>query len=191
MELDELYRTCRSVRRFEQRPVPEKVLHEMLEHARLVSCASNKLPLRYIVVKSPDMVAAMQPLMKWAALLPPEIGAPKEDELPTAFVVVIQAAGAGAFRDVDTGIAVSAMTMTAWKEGVGSCILGSINVPKVRELLHIASADTPRLALALGYPKQTGYTVDVPVGADIKYYLDEQGCFVVPKYQMADIVRIV
>jgi hypothetical protein len=61
----------------------------------------------------------------------------------------------------------------------------------VRELLHIASADTPRLALALGYPKQTGYTVDVPVGADIKYYLDEQGCFVVPKYQMADIVRIV
>lgn len=191
MELDELYRTCRSVRRFEQKPVPAKVLHEILEHARLVSSASNKLPLRYIVVKSPDMVAAMQPLVRWAGLLPPEVGAPKENELPTAFIVVIQAAGAGAFRDVDTGIAISAMAMTAWQSGVGSCILGSIDVQKVRDLLHIASADTPRLALALGYPSQTGYTVDVPVGADIKYFLDEQGCFVVPKYQMADIVRIV
>ena len=191
MELDELYRTCRSVRRFEQKPVPAKVLHEVLEHARLVSSASNKLPLRYIVVKSPDMVAAMQPLVRWAGLLPPEVGAPKENELPTAFIVIIQAAGAGAFRDVDTGIAVSAMAMTAWQSGVGSCILGSIDVQKVRELLHIGTADTPRLALALGYPAQTGYTVDVPVGADIKYYLDEQGCFVVPKYQMADIVRIV
>ena len=163
----------------------------MLNNARLVASAANKLPLRYIVVKSPEVVAAMQPLMRWAALLPREQGTPKQYELPTAFIVVVKSAGAGGFGDVDTGIAVSALTLTAKEAGIGSCIMGSIDVQKVRELLHISTADTPRVAVALGYPKQSGWTVDVPVGGNTKYSLDEEGNFIVPKYQMADIVRIV
>ena len=40
--------------------------------------------------RAPDAVSAVQPLVHWAAYLPPEQGQPKPEEQPTAFIAVLQ-----------------------------------------------------------------------------------------------------
>ena len=71
-EMMQFLRTRRTYRRFEQRPVDHAIAAEILEAARIASCGANRQTLKYVLVESPAMVAKMQPLVHWAAYLPPE-----------------------------------------------------------------------------------------------------------------------
>lgn len=189
MNLTELLTTCRTYRRFLQKPVPMEVLKAALDNARTASSAGNAQPLRYVAVTDPDTVAAIHPLVKWAASLPGDLGKPKEGEFPTAYVAVVKAAGAGPFADVDLGLAVHALVTTAWEAGVGNCMLGLIDTPAIKALLPIAEEDTLRLVVALGYPAHESHLV--PVTDNLKYRLDEKGDFLVPKRAFEDVVTFV
>ena len=112
--------TRRTYRRFAQKPVPQDVVDDIVEAVRLSSCGANRQALRLVVVQSPEMVAKVQPLVKWAAYLPPEQGMPKADETPTLYVAVLQDSSASGDLSTDTGIALANMTLAAWDKGVGS-----------------------------------------------------------------------
>ena len=189
MDLHELYVGCRTYRRFTQEPVPEAVIREALENARIASCGRNAQPLRYIAVTSAEGVRDMQPLVKWAAALPPEIGTPKEGEQPTAFILLLKTAGAGAFSDVDAGIAANTIVTTAWSRGVGSCLMGAINIPKIKERFAIPEETELRLAIALGYPAHRSTLADMPADGSFHYYVDEKRDYYVPKRAFDEIVR--
>ena len=191
MDLHDMLIGCRTYRRFMQEPVDEAVIREALENARIGSSGANAQPLYYYAVTSPEMVKAMQPLVKWAAYLPPELGTPKEDERPTAFIVVVKKAKAIPFSDVDVGIAVNTIALTAWSHGIGSCIMGAINIEKIRELFSIPEEDQIRLVLALGKPSHTSTIVPVKEDGSIKYYLDEDRNYYVHKRAFEDIVQFV
>ena len=187
-ELNELMQGCRTYRRFLQEPVEEAVIREMLENARIASSARNDQPLYYYAVTSPEKVRAMQPLVKWAASLPPELGTPKAGEQPTAFLVMVKQAGANAFSDVDVGIAMHTLALTAWSHGIGSCMMGAINRPEIAKLLGVDAADTVHLAVALGYPAHKSTVVPLKDGQK-NYWRDENGDYSVPKYSLEEIVR--
>ncbi len=56
------------------------------------------------------------------------------------------------FRDIDIGILTAYITAEATAQGLGSCIVGLFDDPKIREICHL---DTPvRLLITLGYPQQ-------------------------------------
>ncbi|MFU2415655.1 MAG: nitroreductase family protein, partial [Bacteroidales bacterium] len=76
----------RTYRRFAQKAVPQDVVDDIVEAVRLSSCGANRQAVRLVVVNKPEAVAKVQPLVKWAAYLPPEQGTPKADELPTLYV---------------------------------------------------------------------------------------------------------
>lgn len=191
MDLAELYKGCRTYRRFSQKPVSHELLRRMLEVARTASSAANAQPLRYTVVEDPRAVTAMQPLVRWAAALPRELGTPVEGEQPTAFVVISKAEGANAFSDIDVGIAANMLASLAWEQGVGSCMMGAIDVGGIAELLGVPSGQTPRLVLALGYPAHASTVVEVPGTGELKYYLDERRDYFVPKRPFDEVVRFV
>lgn len=109
--------TRRTYRRFAQKPVPQDVVDDIVEAVRLSSCGANRQALRLVVVQSPEMVAKVQPLVKWAAYLPPEQGMPKADETPTLYVAVLQDSSASGDLSTDTGIALANMTLAAWDKG--------------------------------------------------------------------------
>ena len=56
MSVLNLMKTRRTYRRFEQRPVPDEVISEILEAARLSSSAANLQPLKYLVIRTPELV---------------------------------------------------------------------------------------------------------------------------------------
>ncbi|MBE6757958.1 MAG: nitroreductase [Ruminococcaceae bacterium] len=185
MTLTELFSGLRTYRRFLQTPVPPALLREAVDQARLAASAANAQVLRYVVVTEPATVAALQPHVKWAGYLPPEDGVPKAEERPTAFIAVVKTADAGAFSDIDVGLSVHAMTAVLWEGGVGSCLMGAIDRPAIKSLLPIAEEDELRLMVALGYPAHQSRVV--PLTDTVKYALDQNRDYIVPKRDLEDV----
>lgn len=187
MNMMKFLRGRRTYRRFEQRPVAPEILTEAVDAARIASCGANRQTVRYIIVESADAVASVQPLVHWAAYLPPEQGAPKADELPTAFIAILQDDNLPGANDVDVGLALGSLTAAAWAHGVGSCIMGAINRPALTELLALPEGVRLCYMVALGYPSHKSHLVSMQDG-DVKYYLDDNRDFCVPKRGMEEVL---
>ena len=191
MSIMQSLETRRTYRRCAQKPVPQDVVNDIVEALRLSSSGANRQALRLVVVQSPEMVAKVQPLVKWAAYLPPEQGTPKADEQPTLYVAVLQDTSVSGDLSTDTGIALANMTLAAWDKGVGSCIMGAINKPVLTELLGIEAPLKLAYMVAFGYPAHTARVVPMTEETGIKYYLDENRDYCVPKRSAEDIARSV
>ena len=191
MDIMELLAGRRTYRRFLQKPVPAGVVADMVETVRLSSCGANRQAIRLVVVQSPAMVAKVQPLVKWAAYLPPEQGVPKPGEQPVLFVAVVQDASIPGDKDTDAGIALANLTLAAWAKGVGSCIMGAIDRPRLTELLGLSENEKLHSMVALGYPAHASRVVPLTEATGVKYYLDENRDYCVPKRAAADIARFV
>lgn len=187
MDFKELSVKCRTYRRFNQDPIDPAILDELMENVRIVSSAMNGQVLRYVVVKDPALVKALQPAIHWAAALPKELGTPKEGEQPVAFILVCKEAHANPWSDIDAGIAVRNIALNACSYGIRSAILGAVEWNKVTSLLEVPENWKPRLLMALGYPSCESHIVEVPANGSIKYYLDENKNYCVPKRALKDI----
>ena len=159
---------------------------------RMFSVASNVVfgTADYLECKSfPEDVAKVQPLVKWAAYLPPEQGTPKADELPTFYAAVVQDTAIPGDLATDTGIALANMTLAAWDKGVGSCIMGAIDKPALTTLLGIEEPQKLAFMVAFGYPTHKASIVPMTEQTGVKYYLDENRDYCVPKRSAEGIAR--
>lgn len=189
MDFSELSRSCRTIRRFLQKPVPREVIMDILEDARVESSAMNLQVMRYVVADKPEKVEEIQPYFHFAAALPPSIGQPKKGEQPVAFIILCTEKARAHYGDIDIGISARTLQLGAWEKGVGSCILGNVEFSKVKNALQIPDEWQPVLALALGYPAHKSTIVDVPADGNIKYTVDENRDYYVPKRAMKDILK--
>ena len=189
MNAMELLTTRRTYRRFAQKAVPQDVVNDIVEAVRLSSCGANRQAVRLVMVQSPAMVAKVQPLVRWAAYLPPEQGTPKADELPTLYAAVLQDTSIPGDLATDTGIALANMTLAAWDKGVGSCIMGAINKPALTKLLGIEEPLKLAFMVAFGYPTHKAHIVPMTGQTCVKYYLDDARDYCVPKRSAEEIAR--
>lgn len=175
----------RTYRRFdESRQIPDEVICDMKKAARFSSCGMNKQDLRYVYVRTAETVNAVFDITKWGAALPDGQGTPKTGERPTMFVAVLYPAGAR--NPFNEGLAVSNITLAAYAHGVGSCIIANVNHAKLRDILRIDESYDISCVIGLGYPTHKSYVVEIEVGDDTKYYLDENRDYVVPKLKIED-----
>lgn len=190
-ELMDLLETRRSIRKFDEgRPVPPEVVDEVLAAARVASSAANLQPLRYLVVRSPELVEQVFPLLRWAARLPPEQGVPRAGECPPLYVVtLIDRSVKSPYAETDAGLALSNMTLAAWNEGVASCILGSVDREGLRALLDIDEMLDVHSVTAFGYPLISSRVVE-PQDGDLGYRVDGAGDYLVPKRPVDEVARI-
>ncbi len=188
-EMMKLMEGRRTYRRFDQSGrVPEEVIGEILESARLSSSARNGQQLTFAVVEGREKVEEIFPMTHFAGALPKELGTPKDGEHPVLYILLLVEAGAkDPWIPVDAGIAAANMTMAAWVHGVGSCIMGAIDRKQIAEALAIPEKYEIHSAIAFGYP--THKSTIVPVGEDgsLKYYLDENKDYYVPKKEVSEI----
>jgi len=78
--------------------------------------------------------------------------------------------------------------MVAYDEGLGSCILASVDRKKLRKVLNVPESLDVALVVALGYPAENPVVEPVSDG-NINYWLDKNGVLHVPKRDIKDIVR--
>lgn len=185
-ELMNLLEERRTYRRFdESRAIPDDVVNDMKRSAYLSSSAMNRQPLRYIYVRTTETVNAIFELTSWGGALPDGLGRPKIGERPTMFVIVLSVNELESrFTDFDAGLAVSNLTLTAYAHGIGSCILGSVKAEELRALLNIT--DNCKVVTAIGFGYPTHKSCIENADGSIKYYLDQNKDYVVPKRKIED-----
>jgi nitroreductase len=145
MELYDAIRARKSVRSFEDRPVPREAIDRMLEAARQAPSANNIMPWRFIVVTDTATRAAIAEsgiYGKFLARTPVVIAACGDSGLSSKWYAI------------DTAIALEHIALAAVAEGLGSCWIGSFDETVVKKILDVPEEFRVVSFLALGYPKE-------------------------------------
>jgi nitroreductase len=156
VDIYEIIRTRRSVRKYRPDPIPQEVLTRVLGAARIAPSGSNRQPTRFIVIQDAETKGKLVPLCHDQAFI-------------ATAPVVICAVGRNINYDrgewmgdyamiVDVAIAVDHFTLAARAEGLGTCWIGSFSNAKVKEFFRLPE-DVDVVALTpLGYPDGDPFT---------------------------------
>jgi nitroreductase len=120
----------REVRDYAPTPLPDDVVHRILDAGRLTGSSRNSQQWEFVVVSDKEALAE-------AVYMPGNV-------LGATLVVAI----AGAARPVDVGRAAQDMMLAAWNDGVGSCPNGVRDADAAE---RIAGAPVG-IVLTFGYP---------------------------------------
>ncbi len=187
--MNSLFTSRRSIRKFTNEPVPEIVLLNALEAARLSPTGNNLQPLRFTAIRTKSLVEAIFPCTKWAGYL--EEFTPSKDEQPQAYIAIFVDKSIKVNADVEAGSTGMSIIMSAFNDGYSSCWLGAIDREKIMELL---GKDKERFLLhsliAIGKAAMSSYTKDMDEQGSVRYYIDEKGDFIVPKRSFKEICEL-
>lgn len=155
MNFYELIRRRQSTRKFVDRSIDREVLERIVEAARLAPSAVNSQPWHFVVVDDPEVRRAIAGAVSVG-------GMNKFAAQAAAFVVIVEEpvnilSRVGGwmmhrhYAHMDIGIAVEHIALAATEEGLGSCILGSLDERKVQKILGVPRGKSIPLVVALGY----------------------------------------
>jgi nitroreductase len=173
-KITDLLKTRYSLRNFQDKPVPQSVLEDILEAGRLSPSGGNEQPWRFGVITDPGRIGQIAQLayhQDWIAHAPLLI------VLCTVFVEderggrdiqihrfpedagVLAAMRAGLYHALNqeehqTKIAGTHMVLAAWEHGLGSCWVSRFDVQALAALLDLPQNMLPSEILVFGYPEQ-------------------------------------
>ena len=188
MNVTELLRRNRSYRRFhEDRPLDRRTLVGLVELTRLCPSSANRQPLKYMLACSPQETARVFPYLRWAGALPDWPG-PAEGERPTGYVIILGDKEVTERFSVDPGIVAQSMLLAAVEQGLGGCMVGSIDRDGLRREWGIPERFEILLVVALGRPNETVLLEDAPGPHGLDYWRDAEGVHHVPKRPLSELL---
>jgi len=186
MNLQELSRKNRSVRRFRQIcRIPERDLLRFIDSARLAPSGANLQLLRFSPITEEKDCSRIFPALNWAGYLEDWSG-PEEGERPSAYIVIHSPDTTRNHLPVDAGIAAAYIVLTARESGYGSCMIMSFDRNAVSDAIGTPEGYHPFLVIALGVPAEE-IILENSTG-NIKYFRDGKGRHHVPKLSLEDII---
>lgn len=150
MEIIDCLKSCRSVRSFDSRPVPEDVVLPVLEQLRLAPSASNHQPWRFLVIRDPGtrrQLASAARSQFFIAEAPVLIVACGYPERAQDFM-----GGLGNSLRIDIAIAFDRMMLAAVAQGLATCWIGAYDEKEVQNILGIPESVRVVGMTPLGYP---------------------------------------
>lgn len=155
----DIIRERRSVRKYEDKEVPEEAFNAILESVKWAPSWTNTQCWEIIVVKDKDIRQNLQ------ATLPPK-GNPSINAIVDAPVLLavcgkVQSSGyykgqaSTKFGDwfmFDLGIACQSICLTAQNLGLGTVIVGLFDHDKAKEVLQVPNGYELAVMIPLGYP---------------------------------------
>jgi len=150
MNVVEAIEKRRSVRVYQNKPLPEEKLRKVLEAARLAPSARNSQSCKFIVVKDEGL---RKRLAKEAT---------RHSFIGDAPVIIVAVSldpdyvmpGGIPAHPVDIAIAVDHMTLAAVEEELGTCWIGAFYQDQVKQILSIPEKYKVVVLLPLGYPAE-------------------------------------
>jgi len=186
VELHSLILKRRTIRKFKQRKVARGLLGKMINAARLAPSAANLQILEYLVVDKKELVDKIFPHTKWAGYLEGE-GAPKENERPPVFIVILINKHRTSNPDLrDVGASAQNILLSCLCFGLAGCWIGSIDKFALMKVLAIPYRYEIDSLIALGYPKQKSKILDSSF--KVKYWQDAKANLIVPKRPLKDVI---
>ena len=166
MEVLEAIQSRRSIRRYQDTPVDDKVVETVLEAARWAPSWSNVQCWRFIVVRDSSTKSKLAD----ALIANPDIGEknPADSAIRNAPVVIVACAELGksgfyhgeAATDkgdwymFDVALAMQNLALAAHSLGLGTVHVGSLDAQKAAEILKVPEGFCVVEVTPLGYPDQ-------------------------------------
>ncbi len=170
--ITELLSTRFSVRQFQDKPIPDHVLHSMLEAGRLSPSGGNEQPWMFGVITDHGLIAQVAEIaceQKWLAQTPLLIvlctlvvddargGRDIQSDRFPEYVEIINQLDQNVYwalnqEEHQTKIAGAHIALAALEHGIGSCWVSRFEVKQLAKLLGLPEGCLPSEILALGYP---------------------------------------
>jgi nitroreductase len=186
MDVYKAIKSRRSIRRFQQKPIPLKILKKLVNAARLAPSAANLQPLEYFVVNDKELCSKVFETIGWAGYIKPK-WTPDVKERPKAYIVMLVKDAENKWYLRDVSLATENIVLAAEAEGIGSCILCNIDKEKIRQALEIPKNIIVDSLIALGYKAEKSAVEELK--DSVKYWRDEKNIMHVPKRKLDDITH--
>jgi nitroreductase len=142
MDVFEAVQERRSIRSYQEKPVPRETLEKILESGRLAPSAKNSEPWHFIAVTDTEKRKILSK-GTWAKFL---------TQSPLVIVACGDKKASPDWYAIDVALAVENMVLTAVSEGLGTCCVGSFNEKEVKALVKVPENFEVLIMLAVGYP---------------------------------------
>ncbi len=157
-ELLDLINTRQSDRAYLSNPIEKEKIDRIIEAGRMAPSACNSQPWKFIIVDETELKNKIADCTSSKIL-----GLNHFTKQAPVHIVIVEerakfTANAGGlikskhFPLIDIGIAAEHICLQAAAEGLGSCMLGWFDEPKVKKLLDIPKSKRVPLIITLGYP---------------------------------------
>ena len=151
----------RSIRRYQEKDIPDEVLHKVLEAARWAPSWANTQAWEFVVVKDRSIKEKIQATVNnrnpsYLALV----------NAPVLLVVCGQLKKSGYYNDqyptkfgsewfmYDLGLATQNLCLAAHDSGLGTVIVGLFDHDRVGEVINLPGNHEVLVLIPLGYPDQ-------------------------------------
>ena len=145
MDIFETIRKRKSVRSYEPTPIPEQVLTQVLDAARLAPSAGNAQPWHFIIVRDGDKRARIAKGCRYGRFLA---------ESPAVIVACGDQKASPNWYAIDTAIALEHLVLATTALGLGTCWIGAFDKEFIREMLKLPERFDIVALMALGYPRK-------------------------------------
>lgn len=173
----------RTIRIFKPIKIKKNILKKLINAARFAPSARNLQPLEYLVVDEKELCQKIFENVKFGGEVEK---LQSKEKKPKAYILVLVNLNVKDKRfEVDVGLAVQNIVLTAWEERIGCCIMGAIERENLMNIFKIPPNYHLELVIALGYPAEKpkaeeGYR---------PYWRDEKGVLHVPKRKLEEILH--
>ena len=188
MDLFKAVKERRTIRRFQEKEVPFEILEKCVETARVSPSARNTQELEFVAVNNAEKVKQINEAVRFGGVVA-EKGRVK-GEGPKAFIAIIvnKEKLDKTYTSINVGIAAQGIVLSAFAQGLGSCMLGAIERDKIKEILEIPENYFLPLVIAIGYSKEKAVT-EKATGNNLHYRIDETGVLHVPKRGIENVLH--
>ena len=159
-DIMEIILSRRSVRRYQEKDIPEEILNKVLEAARWAPSWANAQPWEIVVVKDKSIKEQIQ-----ANVSPRNPSTLAIVNAPVLLVVCGQMKKSGFYNDgyptkfgdwfmYDLGLATQNLCLAAHDSGLGTVIVGLFDHDRVGEAINLPANHEVLVLIPLGYPDQ-------------------------------------
>ena len=147
MTVYEAIRKRYSCRAYQDKPIEQEKLDNLIEAARLAPSAKNTQDWRFVVVTNREIRHKLAQVTN------------KPESFEKAGIILVGCSNSNdvmrcgqAIAQIDVSIALEHIALQATELGLGTCWIGSFNTDKVREILGIPGDIQIIELMAIGYP---------------------------------------
>lgn len=158
MDIKDAIHTRRSIRKYSDKPVPDEMIHEIIDAARLAPSGNNAQPSRYFIVKDDSTKQKLR-----------ENEIIRDKWVYDAPIITVCCADPNAYpKNVegwddpdevrairDLSIASSYLILRATELGLGTCYCGWIKNDEIKEVLDIPRHLVTPYVITVGFPDES------------------------------------
>lgn len=160
MNFHQLIEQRQSVRKYQDKPVEEEKIEQLIEAVHLAPSACNSQPWKLVIADDPELKNEVAKATFNKAISFNKFA----EQAPVIAVLVIEKAKPIAqiggliknqeYPEYDIGIAAAHFCLQATELGLGTCMIGWFDEKKIQQLLNIPKKRKIGMLISLGYPPE-------------------------------------